>query len=608
MKKCGFLGGKEAIQSLRSSGYKDTSMAIGELIDNSIQAGATEVLLILTSEKRIGTRNTQRVSSIAVVDNGSGMDSDKLQSALVLGEGTNRYERTGMGKFGVGLPQSSISQAKRIDAWSWIDGMSTCNHAYIDLDDDEWLNDAEIKDPDKTELPSAYARYAKEYNSGTVISWTKTDRINWRKPTTVFQKCENQIGRMYRYWLYKNQIDIKMITLDESGKEIGSNVFQALDPLFLMPGAKCGNPPRTPMFKKFVDPIVREYDLDIEGVTKKVSVEMKFSIAEEDVRILDDESVAGRKDYGKLAKDCMGISIVREGRELDLNNQWNIPDSKDPRHRWWGAEISFNRDLDEVFGVTNNKQSATKLNEMAKKKYDEIMEEMDIDSEGDPDRDKNKLKMESPMDYILMDVVTTVQNIILQMDNNIKNNTRKSKSKKTRHDLNQDVQTKYDVLVENRSKSTSSQTDELIIERGSDRIEKIVAELDLDDRYDNEDKEQIISDVEQGHRCSVIVSPQDSSSFFNVERKDTHMVVKLNSDHIMYDQLFGIFDDILNDEKGNVEDIKIKSKDAFNTIQFLLTAWARMEDEDRDPNMKRRYRNIREKWGSILEDSVINDN
>ena len=37
-----------------------------------------------------------------------------------------------------------------------------------------------------------------------------------------------------------------------------------------------------------------------------------------------------------------------------------------PVERWWGAEIEFPSILDEVFGVTYNKQNATKLAQMAK--------------------------------------------------------------------------------------------------------------------------------------------------------------------------------------------------------------------------------------------------
>src|SRR3546814_1682769 len=50
-------------------------------------------------------------------------------------------------------------------------------------------------------------------------------------------------------------------------------------------------------------------------------------------------------------------------RELDLDPAWT--NSYDPTERWWGVEVEFPSTLDEVFGVTNTKQSATIFSHMA---------------------------------------------------------------------------------------------------------------------------------------------------------------------------------------------------------------------------------------------------
>src|SRR5262249_8688805 len=54
--------------------------------------------------------------------------------------------------------------------------------------------------------------------------------------------------------------------------------------------------------------------------------------------------------------------VVRAGRELELNNTFD--NTYDPRERWWGVEVSFEPALDDVFGVTNNKQTATAFRSM----------------------------------------------------------------------------------------------------------------------------------------------------------------------------------------------------------------------------------------------------
>ena len=91
------------IKSLRSSGYRDAAMALGELIDNSLQAGANNVdLMIKEQYTRIHNRKNKswEILEIGVMDDGCGMSAELVQKALVLGEGTHRDDREGMGKFG----------------------------------------------------------------------------------------------------------------------------------------------------------------------------------------------------------------------------------------------------------------------------------------------------------------------------------------------------------------------------------------------------------------------------------------------------------------------------------------------------------------------------
>ena len=67
------------------------ALAVAELVDNSIDAGATDVDVINLSEEEIGQGNRQsyqKVKSIGILDNGSGMDLNTLHRCLSLGWGT----------------------------------------------------------------------------------------------------------------------------------------------------------------------------------------------------------------------------------------------------------------------------------------------------------------------------------------------------------------------------------------------------------------------------------------------------------------------------------------------------------------------------------------
>ena len=99
-----------AIKAMRDSGYRDSAHALAELIDNSIQAAATRVeVLCLDKVEVVQQRSRRQVDRIAVYDNGHGMTAETLRMALQFGNGTrlNSEDQVGIGKFGMGLPNSS---------------------------------------------------------------------------------------------------------------------------------------------------------------------------------------------------------------------------------------------------------------------------------------------------------------------------------------------------------------------------------------------------------------------------------------------------------------------------------------------------------------------
>src|SRR3954469_12838339 len=125
-----------AVKAMRDNGYKNAAYAVAELMDNSIQAGASVVeLLCADQEVLVDQRARRRLNHVAVLDNGGGMDADTLQIALQFGNGSRLEEgkQHGMGRFGMGLPSASISQCQRVDVWTWQGGADSALHSYIDL-------------------------------------------------------------------------------------------------------------------------------------------------------------------------------------------------------------------------------------------------------------------------------------------------------------------------------------------------------------------------------------------------------------------------------------------------------------------------------------------
>ena len=112
--------GSFTIRALRDSRYHNTAYAVAELIDNSIEAYAERIdLLCLENHVEVKSQTRSRLVELAVLDNGEGMTPRILLDALKFGGGTRHDSTQGIGKYGMGLPTSSMSQCTRVDVWTW---------------------------------------------------------------------------------------------------------------------------------------------------------------------------------------------------------------------------------------------------------------------------------------------------------------------------------------------------------------------------------------------------------------------------------------------------------------------------------------------------------
>ena len=162
------------VAAMRDSGYKSTTHALAELIDNSIESGATVIELFGVSRR--DTRSGRfTLKELAVLDNGEGMDAVTLRGSLRYGHGTRR-QRRGIGRFGLGLPNSSMSQARRVDVWSWQSGVTNALYTWLSIDDVE-AGASEIAAPELRPIPQVYRNAAINGfdDSGTLVVWTDLD-------------------------------------------------------------------------------------------------------------------------------------------------------------------------------------------------------------------------------------------------------------------------------------------------------------------------------------------------------------------------------------------------------------------------------------------------
>lgn len=320
-----------AVKAMRDNGYKNAAYAIAELMDNSIQAGAKTVQLLCADRQiQVEQRARKRLHEVAVLDDGCGMDADTLRIALQFGNGTrlNAQEQTGMGRFGMGLPSASISQCQRVDVWSWTDGADNALHSYIDLPEINAGRMRNLPEPQRRALPRIWCTAAgqrESSRSGTLVVWSNVDRILWRTSKALIDNSEELIGRMYRYWIANDKVAIvlKRFMYDEPGSIEQERYAKPNDPLYLMANTSCPAPfDAEPMFRPFPAPGDNEIPITVRSKGEDHVVTVKLSIATEAARNSGGGQATGNLAYGQHAGRNAGVSVVRAGRELELDPAW----------------------------------------------------------------------------------------------------------------------------------------------------------------------------------------------------------------------------------------------------------------------------------------------
>ncbi|TFI48639.1 ATP-binding protein [Diaphorobacter sp. DS2] len=314
------------IQATRDSGYKGTASAVAELVDNSLQAGATVIKLSIS----VSDDGDQFPITLTVIDNGSGMDQHTLQTALRFGGSTRFNRRDGLGRYGMGLPNSSLSQAQRVTVYTWRSRGGPVLCSYLDLD--------EIASGELTAVPLprdvSKPNFINGYDSGTAVTWSRCDRLDNSRISTLVRKLLLSLGRRFRHFLWDG------VTITVNGDRA-----QPIDPLFLHPQALFKGATEHTSFEREI--AVTPGDPSVTGIVRVTFSELPVA---EWSRLSNHE----KRERG-IAKGA-GVSIVRGGREVDYGWFFLGGKRRENYDDWWRCEIQFDPVLDEAFGITHTKQ------------------------------------------------------------------------------------------------------------------------------------------------------------------------------------------------------------------------------------------------------------
>jgi hypothetical protein len=379
----------QALESQRRSGYRNSAAAAREIVDNAMEAGATRIDVCFERPKQLKAhQRAESISAIAFIDNGSGMIPRMAQYALSWGSGTHFDEPDFIGKFGFGLPNASINQTRLVEVYTKVAGASVVTKAWLDARHVKSHGLQTIPEPVEAELPGFVQSYLDKnglaFDHGTVVVWVEPDRISYRKPALMKEHLVDDFGVTYRYLLTK-------ISLYVDGAKV-----EPVDPIFLTPEARyfrAEDKGGAIMSQDWNIPV--KYARDEDGVLSLTKVE---SIDELDANDPSLEAAGAiyvrvaRFPYGfaehskakietdshrrfEIRKSRRGMSFVRAGREIETVDVFpkSMKDLSKGLGKWpllqsyayhWGVEVRFDPQLDEIFGITNDKQTVRPLEDL----------------------------------------------------------------------------------------------------------------------------------------------------------------------------------------------------------------------------------------------------
>lgn len=576
------LGGDDFIDSMRYGGYRSPAHALAELIDNAFEANASKIDVVCKDSIADTTeRAVERLHHIAVIDNGDGMSKDVLWDSLRFGIGTRRA-RKGIGRFGMGLPYSSISQCRKVEVYTW-QKPGKIMRTHLDLDEIKKLNLREVPEPKPAAIPDIFKSNSKIFSneSGTMVVWSRLDRCVWKKSSTLLDRSEKLVGRIYRKFIDSGKLQIRLVSIDHEDKTGEATYVRPNDPLYQMVNSSTPPPwDSKPMFVLDGETGHKEEIPVKDANGNSHSVIMRFAFAKGDARQPVGGNPAGSQPHGQHANFNLGVSVVRGGREINMDQ--HLCQTYDPLERWWGVEVEFPPALDEFFGITNNKQEATNFSVMTKRYGVETQDQPAAVEELD-NEDKD-----------MANIVKKIRTRIRHMRTQIKNQERgRRTTSEQRHDpFSEKVRQRE---RQGHSSVTSEQMQDQTETQRIANIKPTLADVVPEENID----EEAIDIVRRKIRIKFEKADWSNSQFFDVSLDGGVAIVKLNTNHPAYKNLLLVVEDV-SDDIGQLDALR-RLKDAKLGLFLLLASWARLEDEEPNDNNRKILANSRFHWGEIME-------
>lgn len=359
----------EFIMSMRKLGYRTTFNALAELIDNAIEALSKKITILVKTVPKSGNYKTKHVGAFAVIDNGAGMEKDMIRAAMRWG-GTHRYnERTGIGRFGIGLPGASGSLSMNYSVYSKLeDGDWWCVH--MDLASLNKTSHKEgratVPEAEKSKLPDWVVNYPgfDKSQSGTVVVINNPDLLTagFVNTQSFVKNAQKHIAITYRNYLLDSQIEVAeydSTATKKSAEYPKTKRTLPLDPLFLREECLYYDMDENP----YLAEPQPELNIPVKHDNGEAIIKLRFAMFHPHFA---EKKFGGKIDerFSVMKQNHCEIIICRNGRQMSLQKTTHYQTAKNNEvlqnnDRYWVMELDFPAVLDDAFNVSANKQSAS---------------------------------------------------------------------------------------------------------------------------------------------------------------------------------------------------------------------------------------------------------
>jgi hypothetical protein len=565
----------QGIKSMMKNKFTEFT-AFCEVIDNSIQAGATNVKVKMeTSGKEI--------LAMAFGDDGIGMDAEILEGCLSIGESTRYGDQSaeGLGRFGVGMKFAALNQAKRCSVWSKPPG-GEWMFTYLDVNEVESgaLPNCPIPIPQK---PPAHYSNLHGKDQGTLVLWEK---YYGRKKSIgqISKEAPVYLGRTYRYFIWNegpNGESIgnrqKPLKLFFDGEEL-----HAVDPLYANKNNnRFPDDPPADVWDQMtipwpVDPETKE-DADKRGATApdESDIRIRFSLLPDEWLI---PGLAANKEFCEprgIDKLSTGFSILRNYREVFFGpidgNVWrHTPPGGWSRFedtdRWWGCEILFDAWLDNRFDVSNVKGATPTEN------------------------------LREAIKKIVMPSQQTAKERISNSHAAYKEAKRQAKVKERMEEEERRIHQEAETIAAN----TPSGQHQLF--RDKDEDESMDEYIEKRKRYEDEEKAAGLRKIFDAQPFSIEETAFPGSKFFDSAHFAGSAIIEYNMQHTFFEYVYGLLD-TLDDPHADDYDPARTAEQMKVVIDLMIIAYARAEANFADGTLLKAENYIddfRNYWGQFL--------